>query len=65
MSKRPVTSASFFDRTWIIIAIFLALTFIIYGNSLRNEFAVIDDLQGYIQNETIRDIGKSIKSMNI
>ncbi|HRN69806.1 MAG TPA: hypothetical protein PLS49_01365 [Candidatus Woesebacteria bacterium] len=54
-----------FRSTFSIGILFLILSISIFGNSIYNEFAVVDDLSGYIENETIRSIPNSIKSFSI
>lgn len=50
----------------ILFKIFLVvLAFGIYANSLNNQITLVDDYQSFTQNETIRSLSKSIKSMYI
>lgn len=51
--------------TSIFFILFLILSFTIFWNSINNDFAVVDDLPGYIENETIRSIPKSIATLKI
>ncbi len=53
------------SSTSIFFILFLILSFILFGNSISNNFAVVDDLPGYIENETIRSIPKSISTFKI
>ncbi len=55
----------FLQNNIFILVLLFVLSFIIYGNSLVNEFAVVDDLDGFINSQVIRDIGASIKTFNI
>lgn len=55
----------FLKNNKIVIALFFLLSFILYANSLANDFTVVDDLEGFVQNNTIRNIGESIKSFNL
>lgn len=48
-----------------IVCLSLLLSFSVFGNSLRNEFAVVDDLQGYIENPTIKNVGASIATFKL
>lgn len=45
--------------------LFLLISFGVFYNSLQNEFAVVDDLSGYIENETIRSIPQSITKLQM
>lgn len=51
--------------TGIYFVFFFIVAFIVFGNSINNDFAVVDDLPGYIENEGIRNIPKSFSTFNI
>lgn len=47
---------------------FLILTLLgigIYFNSLNNDFSVIDDLQAFVNNETVKDLPENFRSLRI
>ena len=54
-----------FQKNKIIIVLFFILSFLLYANSISNDFTVIDDLKGFVQNPIIRNLGESIKSFNL
>ncbi|CAN5194236.1 hypothetical protein BH09PAT2_BH09PAT2_08410 [soil metagenome] len=56
---------SILRRNLLFIFFLLALSVGIYLNSLGNDFAVVDDLKGYIENENIRHLWPSIKTLHI
>src|SRR3989344_8758295 len=41
----------------------VVIAFLIFATTLGNEFAVIDDIAGYIENEQIRSISTSFSSL--
>lgn len=49
----------------LYIIVFFLISFAVFYNSLGNQFAVIDDLPGYIENELIRSVPKSMLSLQL
>ncbi len=54
-----------FKKNAIFLFILLCISLGIYTNSLSNEFAIVDDLHGYIENTQIRSIPDSLKTIHI
>jgi tetratricopeptide (TPR) repeat protein len=48
-----------------VILLFFLFSFLIYANSIVNDFTVVDDLAGFVQNPVIRNTGESFKSFNL
>lgn len=52
-----------FEKYFPILLVALAI--LLYARTLNNDFVVIDDYSGFVENETIRDMGTSLKSFNL
>lgn len=50
---------------FFIFLICLVISFITFSNTLQHEFAVIDDLPGYIENQAIRNIPESLSTFKL
>lgn len=55
----------FFQNNKPVIALFFSLSLVLYANSLVNDFTVVDDLAGFVQNPTIRNLGESLRTFNL
>ncbi len=43
----------------------MALAILLYARTLNNDFVVIDDYSGFVENDTIKNLGASIKSFDL
>lgn len=57
--------SEFIKKNILILVLFLIASFGVFSNSLLNEFSVVDDLSGFIENDTIKSIPKSLQSFKI
>ncbi|MFC1711474.1 tetratricopeptide repeat protein [Patescibacteria group bacterium] len=48
-----------------IILLLTFLSFLVYFNSLKGDFAVVDDLFGFVKNEQIRNLPSTLKTLNL
>lgn len=56
---------TFFKKNILFIFLLIIISILVYLTSLPNEFAVVDDLQGYVENTEIRSFSKSLKTLHI
>ncbi len=63
MVNKPLLTV--LQTNFLFIILLIGISIGIYSNSLQNDFAVVDDLHGYIENEKIRNISESFKTLHI
>ena len=55
----------YFKENILFVCLLYVVSIAVYLNSLGGSFAVVDDLQGYIENPNVRDLVGSIKSLEL
>lgn len=62
---RPFSIRTFIRTNYLLYLLAAVLIVLIYANTLYNEFAVVDDLQGIVQNDSLQDLGANLKTLRL
>ncbi len=57
--------AKLFSKNSAVYTLLIFLCLLAYGNTLRNQFTVVDDLATFVNSETVHNFGMALKSLNI
>lgn len=61
----PISLKTIFKKNAWFMLLLVALCFGIYFNSLDNELTLVDDIQGFVHSDTIKDLSATLKGHSI